>query len=124
MLAATNRVAEATIEYRRARDRDPLELGTWNNLAAALVKQGHVAGTRRELSRVLAIDPENALARTNLDIVRSLKPSLEVPLVLALPGATATSGVVFYWAEQGVGFQPLASGCFLNCDVLTQGCCR
>ena len=29
-----------------------------------------------------------------------------------------------YFAEQGVGFQPLASGCFLNCEVLTHGCCR
>jgi tetratricopeptide (TPR) repeat protein len=74
VLAATNRVAEAALEYRRALDRDPFELGARNNLAAVLVKQGQVAEATRELSRVLAIDPDNALARANLDILRSLKP--------------------------------------------------
>src|SRR5436190_17047248 len=29
-----------------------------------------------------------------------------------------------YRAEHGVGFHPLASACFLNCDVLTHGCAR
>ena len=58
VLAATNRAAEAALEYRRAFDRDPLDLGARNNLAAVLVKQGQVAAARRELSSVLQIDPE------------------------------------------------------------------
>ena len=74
VLAATDRVAEAALEYRRALDRDPLDLGARNNLAAVLVKQGQIAAARRELSSILQIDPGNALARANLDILRSAKP--------------------------------------------------
>jgi tetratricopeptide (TPR) repeat protein len=69
VLAATDRVKEGIEEYQRALQRDAYLSDARNNLAAAYARQGRMAEAAAELTKVLAADPDNALARANLQII-------------------------------------------------------
>jgi hypothetical protein len=49
---------------------DLAELNARNNLATALARQGKLAAATAELRQVLAMDPENGIARANLEMIR------------------------------------------------------
>jgi tetratricopeptide (TPR) repeat protein len=70
LLAMTGRLDDAIAEYRKALDRDAQYSDARSNLATALARRGDIAGAGEELATVVASDPENALARTNLGLVR------------------------------------------------------
>lgn len=69
VLAATHRVKESIGEYEKALQRDPYLFDARNNLAAAYAREGRMADAAAELERVLAADPDNALARANLQLI-------------------------------------------------------
>jgi tetratricopeptide (TPR) repeat protein len=69
LLARTDRLDEAVIEYRKALERDPMHGDARINLAAVLARQGRLDRAGAELKTLLERDPENAAARTNLGLV-------------------------------------------------------
>jgi tetratricopeptide (TPR) repeat protein len=69
VLSGKNRGADAAAEYRRAIERDPYLVDARNNLAALLAREGRLAEATAELTAVLRIEPDNAVALQNLRIV-------------------------------------------------------
>src|SRR5205085_436588 len=75
VLGATDRVGEAVEEYRKALKGDPFLFDAGNNLAAAYARQGRMAEAAAELEKVLAADPDNAMARANLQLIGRPAPT-------------------------------------------------
>jgi len=81
VLGATDRVGEAIEEYRKALQRDPLLFDAGNNLAAAYARLGKMPEAAAELRKVLAADPDNAMARANLQLIERSGAPPSRPLV-------------------------------------------
>ena len=69
LLARTERLDEAVVEYERALERDAADSRARGNLAAALVRRGDLDRAVRELMRLLELDPEDTVAHVNLGLV-------------------------------------------------------
>jgi tetratricopeptide (TPR) repeat protein len=69
LLARTNRVDAAIVEYEAALERDASDIRARSNLAAALVRKGDLRRAGEELGRVLQLDPEDAVAHVNIGLV-------------------------------------------------------
>ena len=75
VLGATDRVGEAVEEYRKALQRDPYLFDAGNNLAAAYAREGRLADAAAELQKILAADPDNVMARANLQLIGRAVPA-------------------------------------------------
>ena len=69
LLARTNRLDAAVLQYEEALERDAGDIRARSNLAAALVRKGDLRRAAEELRRVLQLDPENAIAHVNIGLV-------------------------------------------------------
>ena len=66
-LRQRNRLAEARTEFAIATRLNPAWARAWGNLGLVLLDQGDKAGARTALSRALALDPSDRLARAALE---------------------------------------------------------
>jgi tetratricopeptide (TPR) repeat protein len=69
LLARTNRIDAAVIEYEEALERDASDIRARSNLAAALVRKGDLHRGAEELRRVLQLDPEDPVAHVNIGLI-------------------------------------------------------
>jgi Flp pilus assembly protein TadD len=73
-LRGEGRVRDAVPILRRATERAPEDVTILNNYGVALAESGDVAAALDVWRRVLAIDPDNVVARDNLQARGGSRP--------------------------------------------------